>query len=170
MDILGRGSAQHPSTTPNGHVVSQSNFRGHGKSQFHDRAFRESRLGVKENSTASQVLSKSGHRPSIEVNRQRQVHFKTLRASSFKMAFQMMFRTIRIGAHRPSFPDPVRGSATSAQCTSTLSRIGSGGKFQLNNSSVFPKCKPQNLAPPGTRTLMVAEFSFVPLVINGFAN
>jgi len=77
------GGAQHPPTTPNRHVFPQSDFRGHGKSQFHDRPFRERRLGVKENSTAAQVLSKSGHSPSLEVNRQRQVQFETLRAPAF---------------------------------------------------------------------------------------
>jgi hypothetical protein len=106
MDVLGSRGAQNPPTTPNRHVFCQSDFGRHGKSQFHDRAFRERRLGVKENSTPTQVLSKAGHGPSIEVNRQRQVHFETLRASSFKT----MFKTIRICAHRPSFPDPARGS------------------------------------------------------------
>jgi hypothetical protein len=94
------GGAQHPPTTPNRHVFPQSDFRGHGKSQFHHRPFRERRLGVKENSTAAQVLSKPGHRPSLEVNRQREVQFETLRAS----AFQIMFQTIRICVHKYILP------------------------------------------------------------------
>jgi hypothetical protein len=110
MAVLGRGGPQDPSTTPNRHVFPQRDFRGHGKSQFHDRPFRERGLGVKENSTASQILSKSGHRPSIEMNRQWQVHFETLRASSFQTTFKTMFKTIRICVHRPSLRDPVRGS------------------------------------------------------------
>jgi hypothetical protein len=77
------GGAQHPPTTPNRHVFPQSDFRGHGKSQFHHRTFRERRLGIKENSTAAQVLSKSGYSSSIEVNRQREVQFETLRTSPF---------------------------------------------------------------------------------------
>jgi hypothetical protein len=68
---------------------------------------RERRLGVKENSTPTQVLNKSRHRPSLEVNRQRQMHFETLRASSF----QTMFQTIIICAHHSPFPDPSLGSA-----------------------------------------------------------
>jgi len=115
MDILGSRGSQNPPTTPNRHVFPQSDFRGHGKTQFHDRAFRERRLGIKENSTASQILSKSGHCPSFKVNRQRQMHFETLRASSFQTTFKTMFNTIRICAHRPSLPDPVRGSAISDQ-------------------------------------------------------
>jgi hypothetical protein len=110
----GRGSPQHPPTAPNRHVFSQRDFGRHGKSQFHDRPFRERGLGVKENSTASQILSKSGHRPSIEMNRQWQVHFETLRASSFQTTFKTMFKTIRICVHRPSLPDPVRGSVHTA--------------------------------------------------------
>ncbi len=137
---LGRGSAQHPPTAPNRHVFPQGDFGGHGKSQFHDRPFRERRLGVKENSPASQVLSESVHRPSLEVNRQRQVHFETLRAPSLKTMFQTMLKTISICAHRPSLPDPVPGSVTGAQCTLTLSRIGPGGKFQMPSSlAVIPK-------------------------------
>jgi hypothetical protein len=113
--VLGRGGAQHPPATSNWHVFPQSDFRWHGEGQFHDRPFRERRLGVKENSTASQVLSKSRHSPSLEVNRQRKVHFETLRAPSLKTMIQTMLNTIRICAHRPSLPDPVRGSVTGAQ-------------------------------------------------------
>jgi hypothetical protein len=91
MTGLESRGAQYPPTAPNWHVFRQGDFGGHGESQFHDRPFRERRLGVKENSTATQVLRKSGHSPFIEVNRQRQVHFETLRASAFK--------TIGICAH-----------------------------------------------------------------------
>ncbi len=160
MDVLGRGGAQNPAATPNRHVFPQSDFGGHGKSQFHDRAFRERRLGVKENSTASQILSKSGYCPSIEVKRQRQVHFETLRASSF----QTMFNTIRIGAHRPSLPDPVRGSVTSAQRTSTLSRIGPRGKFQMGGGPGFHDSNRKTLHHQGhevSRRLSVSVVSFV---------
>src|SRR5450759_1678558 len=115
---LGSQGAQHPPTAPNRHVFPQGDFRWHGKSQFHDRPFRERRLGVEENSTATQVLGKTGRSPSIEVNRQRQVHFETLRASAFK--------TIRICAHCSSFPD----LALSDPWTLTLSRIEPAGKFQ----------------------------------------
>ena len=114
---LGR-SPQNPPTTPNRHVFPQGDFGGHCESQFHDRAFRKSRLRVKENSAASQILSKSGHSPSVEVNRQRQVHFETLRAP----AFQTMFNAIRICVHRPSLPDPVRGST--AHLNSIADRTG----------------------------------------------
>jgi hypothetical protein len=104
---LGGRRAQHPPPAPNRHVFPQSDLGGHGKAQFHDRALRERRLGVKENSTPTQVLNKSRHRPSLEVNRQRQMHFETLRASSF----QTMFQTIIICAHHSPFPDPSLGSA-----------------------------------------------------------
>jgi hypothetical protein len=102
MTRLGSRGAQHPAATPNRHVLCQGDLGRHGKSQFHDRALRERRFGVKENSTATQVLRETGHRPSFEVNRQRQVHFKTLRASSF----QTMFQTIGDCAHGSSFLDP----------------------------------------------------------------
>jgi hypothetical protein len=148
MAVLGRGGPQNPSTTPHRHVFPQSDFGRHGERQFHDRAFRERRLGVKENSTATQILSKSGRSPFPEVNRQRQIHFETLRASSF----QTMFKTIRICVHRRSLPDPVRGSVTSAQCTLTLSRIGPGGKFQMGGVSVS-RLKPQDPAPPRPRSI-----------------
>lgn len=80
---LGSGGAQHPPAAPNRHVFGQGNLGRHGKSQFHDRSERECRLGVKENSTATQVLRKTVHSPSFEMNRQRHLHFKTLRASAF---------------------------------------------------------------------------------------
>src|ERR1019366_10087195 len=89
---------QHPPPAPNRHVLRQSDFRGHGESQFHHRSFRRRRLRVKENSTATQVQGKSGHSPSIKVNRQRQVHFEKPRASPFQ--------TIGICAHHTSFPHP----------------------------------------------------------------
>ena len=122
---LGSGGAQHPPATSNRHVFRQRDFRWHGKSQFHDRPFRERRLDVKENSAATQRLGKSGHSPSLEVNRQRQVHFETLRASSFYTTF----KAIRICAHRSSLPDP----ALSDRRTLTLSRIEPAGKFQVGH-------------------------------------
>jgi len=106
MTALGSRGAQHPPTTPDRHAFPQGDLGWHGKGQFHDRPFRQHGIGIKENSTPAQVLSKSGHSPSIEVNRQRQVHFETLRASPFQTTFQTMFQTIRICAHRSSFPDP----------------------------------------------------------------
>src|SRR5258708_1004912 len=95
MAVVGGGGSQYPSTAPNRHAFRQSDFGGHGKSQFHNRPCRKRRLGIKENSAAAQVLSKSGHSPSLEINRQWQIHFETLRAS----AFNIMFKTIRICAH-----------------------------------------------------------------------
>jgi hypothetical protein len=129
MAVSGSRGAQNPPTAPNRHVFSQSDFGRHGESQFHDRAFWERRLGVKENSTATQVLSKSGHSPSIEVNRQRQVHFETLRASAFKT----MFQTIRICAHLP--PSSFPRSSSRIGGILTLSRIEPAGKFQIAHVS-----------------------------------
>ena len=48
------------------------------------RAFWERGLSVKENSAATHVLVKPGTVPSLEVNRQRQVHFETLCAAAFQ--------------------------------------------------------------------------------------
>jgi len=154
---LGRGSAQDSATTPNRHVFSQSDFGRHRESQFHDRAFRERRLGVKENSAASQILSKSGHRPSIEVNRQRQVHFETLRAP----AFQTMFKAIRICVHLP--PSILPGSNSRIGGTSTLSRIGPAGKFQMGGGPVS-RCNRKTLHHQGhevSRRLSVSGVFFV---------
>jgi hypothetical protein len=95
MTISRNPGAQHPPTTPNRHVFPQGDFGGHGESQLHHRTFGKRRLGVKKYSTATQVLGKSVHSPSIEVNGQRQAHFETLRASPF----QTMFRTIGICVH-----------------------------------------------------------------------
>jgi hypothetical protein len=140
MAGLGRGGSQHPSTTSNGHAFRQGDFGGHGKSQFHNRSFRECRLGVKENSAATQVLSKSRHSPSLEMNRQWQVHFETLRASSF----QMIFKTIRICAHREYFHSC--RIQFSDQRSLTLSRIGLGGKFQMPSPlDAIPCRRPQDV-------------------------
>jgi hypothetical protein len=95
MAIPRNPGAQHPPTTPNRHAFPQGDLGGHGESQFHHCTFGKRRLGVKKYSTATQVLSKSVHSPSIEVNGQRQAHFETLRASPF----QTMFRTIGICVH-----------------------------------------------------------------------
>ncbi len=103
VSLAGLGNdrgAQHPPTTPHRHAFRQRDFRWHGKSQFHDRPFGERRLGVKENSTTTQRLRKTRHSPSLEMNRQRQVHFETLRAASF----YTMFKTMRVCAHPSSFP------------------------------------------------------------------
>src|SRR5271163_2326590 len=72
MNGLRSPGAQHPSTTPNRHAFPQGDFGGHGESQLHHRTFGKRRLGVEKYSTATQVLSKSVHSPSIEVNGQRQ--------------------------------------------------------------------------------------------------
>ncbi len=79
----GSSRSQHPSPTTHRHVFRQRDFRGHGKSQFHNRAFGQRGLGVKENSTSAQVLNKSRHSPSVEVNRQWLVHLETLRPAAF---------------------------------------------------------------------------------------
>jgi hypothetical protein len=144
--VLGSRGAQHPSTTPNRHVLRQSDFGGHGKSQFHDCRFRKRRLGVKENSTATQVLSKSGHGPSLEVNRQGQLHFETLRASPF----QTMFNTIRICAHRPSLPDPVLESVHLKLFNSIADRTG---REVPNEGESISRCKPQEPAPSRPRSI-----------------
>jgi len=88
---------QHPPTAAHRHTFRQSDFGGHGKSQFHDRSFGKRRLGVKKYSTAAQVLDKSGYSASLEMNRQcrRLMHLETLRRSPF----QTIFKTIGICAH-----------------------------------------------------------------------
>ena len=163
---LGRGSAQDSSTTPNRHVFPQSDFGRHGEGQFHDRAFRERRLGVKENSAASQILSKSGHSPSVEVNRQRQVHFETLRAP----AFQTMFNTIGICVHRPSLPDPVRGST--AHLNSIADRTGRevpNGRWACFTIQTAKSCATKATKDHGGRSQAFPSCTFVALVVNGFA-
>jgi len=107
---------QHPSTTSNRDVFRQGDFRWHGKSQLDDRSLGERCLSIKENSTTTQILNKSGYSPSIEVNRQWLVHFETLRTPALQ--------TIRIRAHGSSF-------SISGQLTSTLSWIEAPEKLQV---------------------------------------
>jgi hypothetical protein len=174
---LGRGSAQHPPTAPNRHVFPQGDFGGHGKSQFHDRPFRERRLGVKENSPASQVLSESVHRPSLEVNRQRQVHFETLRAPSLKTMFQTMLKTISICAHRPSLPDPVPGSVISDRCPVHPNSIADRTRREVPNGPcvgfTLQTAKPCTTKPTNYLEVFGSQAfpscTFGPLVVNGFA-
>src|SRR5260370_24982668 len=104
MTGLGSRGAQHPPATPNRHAFPQGDLGWHGKSQFHDRPFRQHGIGVKENSTPAQVLSKSGHSPFIKVNRQRQGHFETLTASFVQQMFPTILKHIRNWPPRPSSP------------------------------------------------------------------
>ena len=169
MRMIGLGSRgpQHPPTAPNGHVLSQSDFRWHGEGQFHHRPFRERRLGVKENSPASQVLSKSVHRPSFEVNCQRQVHFETLCAPSLKPMFQTMLNAIRIYTHRPSLPDPVRGSVTSDRRPVHLNSIADRSPREVPNgpcvSLTVQTAKPCTTKPTKHFEIWFSGVSFVSL-------
>src|SRR5260370_12426955 len=148
MTGLGSRGAQHPPATPNRHAFPQGDLGWHGKSQFHDRPFRQHGIGVKENSTPTQVLSKSRHSPFIKVNRQRQVHFETLRASSFKTMFQTMLKTISICAHRSSSPD----TTLSHRSALTLSPIAPTGKFQVRPGHLFCVPSPSSCSVPSSPT------------------
>ena len=78
LTSLRRRGAYYPSSTANRHALCQGDFRWHGEGQFHNRPFRERRLGVKENSTAADVLRETVKAPFLKLDSQRQVYFKTL--------------------------------------------------------------------------------------------
>jgi hypothetical protein len=100
MASCGSRSPQDASTTANRHVFPQSYFGGHGERQFHNRSLGKRRLREKKHSAAAQVLNKSGHRASLEMNRQRLMDFKALRRSPFYTSpFYTRIKTIGICAH-----------------------------------------------------------------------
>jgi hypothetical protein len=70
LEPLGRGSrcAQNSTPTANRHAFREGYFGGHGERQFDHCSFRERRLGVKEYPAAAQILNKSRHGASFEMD------------------------------------------------------------------------------------------------------
>ena len=69
LPALRSRSAYDSPTTPDRHIFSQCDFRGHGESYFDCGPFRQRLLGVKENSATTQILGKPRRSLSIEMNR-----------------------------------------------------------------------------------------------------
>ena len=113
-------SPQHPSPASHRHTLCQTDFGGHGKSQFHNRPFRQRALRVKEYAPAAQVLNVTGHSPSFEANGQWRVHGKALRGPALTTAFQV----IGIGAHGSRLSPPIPYCANRRNANSIAEKTG----------------------------------------------